>query len=109
MKILDNWTLIRRRIHAKSMGIFAKIHALRIKYRAKKIIEILRKNYIKTGAKEITLKQSRYKYDLSAPLALLQEKYALECKVDDNASNRIYYITIKENEYVKNKNIKLRR
>lgn len=102
MQILDKATLWKRRVRLWWQCVLRKIDQYKIKRHAKKIVDALRKNYIKTGNVSHTLAQHDYKFDLTPALTVLCTKGAISYEYDDTVADRTYNITIEVNNEIEN-------
>ena len=108
LMILDRKTMRKRRTRIFIDHIKHKIKQWRIKQQAKKIVEKIRKEYIRTGDAEITLKSKK---DISNALDYLREQQLIDYEHSTGIANHRYYIYISEavqNDKTKNNELQAR-
>lgn len=98
MMILNKTTLRKRRNHLRWIRFKQKIKRFITKRRAKRIVDALRKHYIKTGNTVQVLMQHDYRFDLEPALDTLCAQNAISYKYNDELADRIYSVTIKEKQ-----------
>lgn len=71
-----------------------------VRRRVKKIVNNLRKEYVRTGIETHIIMQHDYNFDVEVPLMVLWLRGVLAFEYDDDVADRGYYITIKVEEKI---------
>lgn len=98
MQILDKKTLRKRKRRLFYKKLIDKFTDFQTKIKSRKMIEQIRKEYIKTGELQIVLKKSHYNKKITKALDYLKNQKLIEYEFSPSPLNERYYITICENK-----------
>ena len=94
--ILDRKTLRKRKRKLYIQNLKAKLENWLIKQKSKKLIEQIRKEYVKTGESQIVLRKSHYNKNTTNALDYLKNQKLIDYEFSPSPLNERYYITICE-------------
>lgn len=98
MQILDKKTLRKRKRRLFYKKLIDKFKEFQIKIKSKKMIEQIRKEYIKTGDLQIVLKKTHFNTKITNALDYLKNQKLIDYEFSPSPLNERYYITICESK-----------